>query len=125
MPALRYGRQASTLAAWGLGQASGSWWHDAACTADPDLFSAEIPGGNLEPGPAQTYAVHICRHHCPVLDQCRAETRKPGQTPSFGVQAGLIWVVSNLKGGRPAAKQPADIGCGHHCADLPTAARRG
>lgn len=122
MPALRYGRQASTLASWGLGQGSGAWWHDATCTQTPELHLADVgSGGWIDPHSIAAQAVHICRTHCPVRAECEADTAK--HPPAGMVQAGQVWVTLNV-GNQPAKRQPPDIGCGHHCADLPTAATR-
>ena len=117
MVALKQGRQAAGLASWGLGHDADTWWHLAACKATPDLHTAELRNGWHDRGSIQAHARHICLQHCPVLAQCAAETAR--NPPNGVVQAGLVWVTSGVVSGQPAAKQPAQMGCGLWCVDLP------
>lgn len=117
MVALKQGRQAAGLASWGLGNSGDDWWHDAACGRTPDLHTAEPRPGWHDHTSPQAHARHICLRHCPVQPQCYAEAHR--NPPTGVVQGGLVWVTTNMAAGRPAAKQPPDIGCGLWCIDMP------
>jgi hypothetical protein len=57
---------------------------------------------------------HLCRAHCPVIEECAAETI--GQAPARPVKAVRAGVFFPSEG-RPRVL--ADTGCGRHCAGLP------
>jgi hypothetical protein len=68
------------------------WRLRAACRGMWDLFFDGERTGE---------AIHLCRWHCPVLTECRAETLE--RAPMSGVQAGLAWVSDdNQYRGRPS-----------------------
>lgn len=81
------------------------WRLRAACRREPDLWFDD----HAEPS---QLAVHVCRRHCPVTEQCQEEVRK--HAPEWGVQAGLQWT---RRGGRnrPSGLQPAQVKCRREC----------
>lgn len=86
------------------------WWYRAARTTNPGLF---VDGGEHGPG----RAIHICLRHCPVLAQCKADTR--ASTPVGVVQAGVRWTgtARHYRSG-PTSVQPTDTGHGPWCRTL-------
>lgn len=62
---------------------------------------------------------HRCRAHCPVVEQCAAETvAQAPLRPRKAVRAGVYFT----DGGRP--KVLDDIACGRDCAGLPEVHRK-
>ena len=91
------------------------WWEKAACIETPHLHTADIPHGVIGSDGPQAWAVHICRVHCPVIDDCRDDIAD--RTPRGVVQAGIVW-PDHGPIGRTARRQPTDPGCGSWCAHL-------
>lgn len=70
-----------TGSAHGLSILADEWVLRAACRSeDPDLFFRE--SSRLE-------ALHVCRRHCPVLAECKADAA--AFPPRHAVQAGEAW----------------------------------
>lgn len=84
-----------------------SWRERAACKNDPRFTVDAQHGLNNE---LRAQARHICRAHCPVVEECLADAKE--NPPSGTVQGGLLW---DDWGSRPRKRQPADTGCGPWC----------
>ena len=83
---------ASALSGGGRGEApagagAARWQEAAACRRDPDAW--------FQPSTvARSLAVHQCRRHCPVLDECTAYADvlvRAGKRPALCVLAGRWW----------------------------------
>jgi len=62
---------------------------------------------------------HRCRAHCPVIEQCAAETiAQAPLRPRKAVRAGVYFPDDR------APKMLPDCGCGPHCAGLPDVHRK-
>lgn len=73
-----------TRSAHGLSTPVDGWWSRGACRSeDPELFFRESD---------RSEALHICRRHCPVLAECKADAR--ALSPRHGVQAGEAWTAN-------------------------------
>lgn len=85
----------STGAAAGRGTTAApaldNWMRLSVCRAEPDLWFSE---------PSRRLAIHICRTHCPVRDQCEADAERIPCT--HGVQAGVVYDQF----GEPMEQQP-------------------
>lgn len=93
--------------AWGLGADRGdpNWMRRGACANTGDLFCSDHTDDEAK-------AIHLCRRHCPVLDQCKAHAAQ--DTPVGLVQAGARWHSPPKTGIQQT--QPHDPGHGDWCA---------
>jgi len=88
------------------------WTRRAACRHTPGLHVNDARGVLATQLAAK--AVHACRHHCPVFEECAELARE--HTPSGVVQAGIrygAWRGGSR--GRPTPTQPHDVACSKSC----------
>jgi hypothetical protein len=86
------------------------WTTRGLCQANPDMWVSERNGKLGDRDHVQ--AVHICRVHCPVFEECAKATMDP--IPRVGVQAGILWRKPPDAPG-PELRQPPHIRCDAFC----------
>jgi hypothetical protein len=83
------------------------WLRDARCAApdvDPELWHLRTGDIAITGGEAS----HICRSHCPVIDECRRNAEAMGAVfRQSTVQAGVIYQYKGV----PAKSQPVAVKC--------------
>jgi len=110
----------STLTAWGLDTPRDEWLPEAACRAEPELWTGDRPG--LLGSGQRTRARHICLHHCPVLAPCARAAEAHPDRYAGTVCGGTYWTFGRNPSAarelaRAATHQPPDLPCWPGCRD--------
>lgn len=83
------------------------WYERAACRREPDLWLSPSQHSSV-----LTLAAHICRAHCPVLQECARDRYEHNPLHAVSVLQAGVHVTSYAPG---KLTRPRDMRCGHRC----------